>query len=179
MNKILLIFIITAAGSVFAQHNHNKDDTKNMSALFTTQNAQYSAEVESDGAEFLKDSLYSIILKLSSSSIVDTGSVKLLLLDNDSDHSVNNMKLLNDKYIVKIRFDKEGRHVLKFTFKLTSVDGIIKDYSFSFNTDVKNSEQEMDHHGGMMGMGSTGFWVVMGGVMVGMMAIIMILSSHK
>jgi hypothetical protein len=37
----------------------------------------------------------------------------------------------------------------------------------------------MKHNEGMMGMSSTAFWLIMGGVMAGMMAVIMILSSHK
>lgn len=43
----------------------------------------------------------------------------------------------------------------------------------------KQDKKEHDGMMGMMGMSSTGFWLIMGGVMLAMMAVIMLLNSNK
>jgi hypothetical protein len=181
MTRAFLITIIfTIFNCVFAQHDHNKDNSKNLILIFTTQNEQYSADVESVTDEFVKDSSYAVSLKLTSSSPVDSASVKLSVLKNDSIQSVNHMELLNDKYSTRIKFKKEGKYILKFTFNLISDDKTLNSFSFNFSTNVKsNSHAKMEHSEGMMGMGSTGFWLIMGGIMAAMMAVIMILNSQK
>lgn len=180
-------FIITIIFSlfnyVFAQHDHNKVNSGNSIVLFTTQNAQYSAEVQSETDEFVKDSIYGVSLKLLSSLQVDSANVSLSILDYDNTQNVNHMELLNDKYSTKIKFKKEGRHVLKFNFNLISDDKTVSSFSFNFSTNVKsNSHANMEHSEGMMGMmgmGSTGFWVIMGGIMIAMMAVIMVINTNK
>lgn len=184
MTKTFLITIFfTMFNCVFAQHEHSKVNSENIIVLFATQNAQYSAEVQSETDEFIKDSSYAVILKLTSSNQVDSANVSLNILNNDSTQAVNSMELLNGKYSTKIKFQKEGRHVMKFTFNLISEDKTVNNFSFSFNTNVKNNNQtDMEHDKGMMGMigmGSTGFWLIMGGVMVAMMAVIMLINTNK
>lgn len=183
IRTFLMIIIFTIFNSVFAQHDHNKDYRKNLILIFTTQNEQYSADVESVTDEFIEDSSYVVSLKLTSASPVDSASVKLSVLKNDSMQNVNHMELLDDKYSARIKFEKEGKHVLKFTFNLISDDKTLSSFSFNFSTNVKsNSHAKVEHSEGMMGMmgtGSTGFWLIMGGIMVAMMAVIMILNSQK
>lgn len=184
MTRAFLITIIfTLFNSVFAQHDHNENNSKNLIVLFTTQNSQYSAEVISETDEFFKDSIYAVSLKLLSSLQVDSVNVSLSILNNDKTQVVNHMELLNDKYSAKIKFLVEGKHVLKITFNLISDDRTVNNFSFSFNTNVKNNNHNNMHHSegmmGMMGMGSTGFWILMGGIMVAMMAVIMVINTNK
>ncbi len=184
MSRTFLIAIIyTIFNCVFAQHEHNENNNKKLIVLFSTQNSQYSAEVVSEADEFIKDSSYVIFLKLTSSTPVDSANVTLSVLKNDSAQYVNNMKLLNGKYSAKIKFTRDETHLLKFTFNLISEDKTINNLSFNFSTNVKsNSHTNMEHSKGMMGMmgmGSTGFWLIMGGVMVAMMAVIMLINTNK
>ena len=157
--------------------------TVKLNVLFVTQNSHYTAEVLSETDEFIKDSSYIVSLKLTSSIQVDSANVSLSILKNDSTQAVNNMALQNGKYSTQIKFNQSGKHVLKFTFNLISDDKTVNNFSFSFNTNIKNnSTANMEHSDGMMGMmgmGSTGFWLIMGGVMVAMMAVIMLINTNK
>lgn len=181
--KLLIIIFFTIFNSVFAQHDHITGKSNNLSVLFSTQNDQYSAVVESDTDEFFKDSSYVIYLKLSSSSPIDSAGVKFRVMTYDSTQIEKQLLLLNDKYSAKIKFQREGKHVLEFTFNLTNDDRTVKNFSFSFNTNVKinnnNNNNNMHQNEGMMGMGSTSFWLIMGGIMVAMMAVIMLLNSNR
>jgi len=184
MSKSFLITILfTTFNCVFAQHEHSINNSENINVLFVTQNSHYTAEVLSETDEFIKDSSYILSLKLTSSIQVDTANVSLSILNIDSTLAVNRMILLNGKYSAQIKFKKEGNHVLKFTFNQISEDNAVNNLSFSFNTNVKNNNQaDMEHDKGMMGMmgmGSTGFWIIMGGVMVAMMAVIMLINTNK
>lgn len=184
MTRALLIIIFSAIfNCVFAQHDHSKDNNRNWAVLFITQNDQYKAEVESDANEFYVDSLYNMNLIITSLNLIDSASVKLNITKNENTQNLYYMRLINGKYSTEIKFHREGKHVLEFTFNMISDDRTVKNFSFSFNTSVKNNNHDNMQHNegmmGMMGMGSTGFWLIMAGIMVAMMAVIMVLNSHK
>lgn len=184
MLRIFYIAIIfTIYNCVFAQHDHSKVNSENTIVLFSTQNTQYSAEIQSGTDEFFKDSMYTVSLKLLSTFPIDSSNVSVSILKDDSIQNVNHFELLNNKYSAKIKFKQDGIHVLKFTFNLINENKTVNNFSFSFTTNVKNySHANMEHSDGMMsmmGMGSTGFWLIMGGVMAAMMAVIMVLNTNK
>ena len=181
---LTFLIIIVLPGSAFSQHHHNNNDTS-----FT--------EIFSNESSFGKISIYSNHFPLEVKKNIEFDlNMKFkdtLMKLNMEESKITSKKMKgNDIYNFKFTakndnitmfkslfiFNKSGDY--KFDLKLIIEDSTGAKYlaNFAFTQNVINNDEEnADSHHGFMGMG-TEMWLIMGGVMIAMMAVVFMISSN-
>jgi hypothetical protein len=162
-----------------AQHEHNNGSDSKMKILFSTQQSEFSAEVQSASKKMVTKEKSDVYLKLSSKYQIDSLSVALKINSNSGKiQRINNlMEYSNGLYNTEVMFKEPGSYQFTFSFNLIDSSDILKKTNFSFSKDVKSSENKEKEDHGFMGMSST-MMIMMGAAMLVMMIAALIAGTN-
>jgi len=179
--KIISPCLFLLVNFAFAQHEHNANIDNSMKQLFSTQQSEFTAEVQSVSEKLVTKKKVALYLKLSSRFSIDSSSITLIINSNNGKMQKTNnlMEYSSGLYNTTVHFQEPGSYQFVFSFNLKDSSENLKKANFSFTKDVEDADNMTKHDGGFMGMSNV-MMIVMGAAMLAMMAIAIIVgTSHK
>lgn len=126
--KIFYLHLLLHANFGIAQHEHNNGSDSKMKILFSTQQSEFSAEVQSASKKMVAKEQSDVYLKLSSKYQIDSSSVVLKINSNNGKIQKTNylMEYSEGFYNTAVLFLEPGSYQFIFSFNLIDSSGILK-----------------------------------------------------
>ncbi|HJY62936.1 MAG TPA: hypothetical protein VJ455_02180, partial [Ignavibacteria bacterium] len=187
ITRILFLSLFVLFNNITAQdaHNHSNNKPDNDHEIF---------KLDIDGIKLSLTSNLNplvvnkkIIFSLIPSDSLNFKSYTFYMNIFYSDKNINVSKLVftkhgdENKLTSEYTFLKKGKYNFELEIQNIDSSSAVKTNKFAFTEEVKEINDDSDsHHNGMMGMGSSFMWIIMGAVMVVLMVVIgMNAANHR
>jgi len=181
------LFLFILYNKITAQDNHQHSHQKS-----NEENEIFKLEIDSVKLSLTSNLSPMVVNKKIVFSLTPTDSMNLksytfYMNIFYSDKNINVSKLVftkhgdENKLTSEYTFLKKGKYNFELEIQNIDSSSAVKTNKFAFTEEVKEINDDSDsHHNGMMGMGSSFMWIIMGAVMVVLMVVIgMNAANHR